>query len=208
MGRHNYLRGPRSRIHEAPSGVPQKQRGTYAGFTKEVIAYVKSLGITSVELLPVHTFINDSQLLERELTNYWGYNSIGFFAPDPALCIRTGTVTARVQGDGRRFHDAGLEVILDVVVQPHCRRQRARPHIVLKGIDNASYYRLLSEQPALLRQQHWTGNTLNLSHARVVQMVMDSLRYWVNETHVDGFRFDLEPSWHVSPRASTARAAS
>ena len=171
--------------------VPEKQRGTYAGFTKEVIAYVRSLGVTSVELLPIHTFINDSQLLEKGLTNYWGYNSIGFFAPDPRYASEPEQSLREFKEMVARFHDAGLEVILDVVYNHTAEGNERGPTLSFKGIDNASYYRLLPDNPRYYINDTGTGNTLNLSHPRVIQMVMDSLRYWVNETHVDGFRFDL-----------------
>ncbi len=172
-------------------GVPEKQRGTYAGFTTEVIAYIKSLGVTTVELLPVHTFINDSHLLERGLTNYWGYNSIGFFAPDPRYASRPEQTLREFKEMVARFHDAGLEVIMDVVYNHTAEGNERGPTLSFKGIDNASYYRLLPDQKRYYIHDTGTGNTLNLSHPRVIQMVADSLRYWVNETHVDGFRFDL-----------------
>jgi glycogen operon protein len=177
-----------TKLHPA---VPEKQRGTYAGFTKDVIAYVKSLGVTTVELLPVHTFINDSQLLEKGLTNYWGYNSIGFFAPDPRYASEPEQTLREFKEMVARFHDAGLEVVLDVVYNHTAEGNERGPTLSFKGIDNASYYRLLPDNPRYYINDTGTGNTLNLSHARVIQMVTDSLRYWVNETHVDGFRFDL-----------------
>ncbi len=173
------------------TGVPQKQRGTYAGFTKEVIAYVKSLGVTAVELLPIHTFVNDSYLLEKELTNYWGYNSIGYFAPDPRYASEPEQTLREFKEMVARFHDAGLEVILDVVYNHTAEGNERGPTLSFKGIDNASYYRLIPDRKRYYINDTGTGNTLNLSHPRVIQMVMDSLRYWVNETHVDGFRFDL-----------------
>jgi len=172
-------------------GVPGKQRGTYAGFTKDVIAYVKSLGVTTVELLPVHTFINDSTLLDKGLTNYWGYNSIGYFAPDPRYASEPEQTLREFKEMVSRFHDAGLEVILDVVYNHTAEGNERGPTLSFKGIDNVSYYRLLSDNQRYYINDTGTGNTLNLSHPRVIQMVTDSLRYWVNETHVDGFRFDL-----------------
>ncbi|MBV8803477.1 MAG: glycogen debranching protein GlgX, partial [Sinobacteraceae bacterium] len=172
-------------------GVPEHERGTYAGFTKEVIAYIKSLGVTTVELLPVHTFISESHLLERGLTNYWGYNSIGYFAPDPRYASRPEQSLREFKEMVARFHDAGLEVILDVVYNHSAEGNELGPTLSFKGIDNASYYRLLPDKQRYYINDTGTGNTLNLSHPRVMQMVMDSLRYWVTETHVDGFRFDL-----------------
>jgi glycogen operon protein len=172
-------------------GVPEKKRGTYAGFTKEVIAYIKSLGVTTVELLPIHTFINDSLLLDKGLTNYWGYNSIGFFAPDPRYASEPEQTLREVKEMVARFHHAGLEVILDVVYNHTAEGNELGPTLSFKGIDNASYYRLLPDQLRYYINDTGTGNTVNLSHPRVIQMVTDSLRYWVNEVHVDGFRFDL-----------------
>ena len=172
--------------------VPENQRGTYKGLgAQEVIEYVKSLGITTVELLPIHTFINDSHLLERNLTNYWGYNSIGFFAPDPRYASQPEQTLREFKEMVARFHDAGLEVVLDVVYNHTAEGNERGPTLSFKGIDNATYYRLLPDNKRYYINDTGTGNTLNLSHPAVIQMVMDSLRYWVNELHVDGFRFDL-----------------
>jgi isoamylase len=173
-------------------GVPVKQRGTYAGMgTKEVVDYVRSLGVTSIELLPIHAFINDSQLLEKGLTNYWGYNSIGFFAPDPRYASEPEQCLREFKEMVARFHDAGLEVILDVVYNHTAEGNERGPTLSFKGIDNVSYYRLLPDNKRYYINDTGTGNTVNLSHPAVIQMVTDSLRYWVNELHVDGFRFDL-----------------
>ena len=178
-----------TKMHPA---VPESQRGTYRGMaTKEVIDYVKALGVTSIELLPIHTFINDSQLLERGLTNYWGYNSIGFFAPDPRYASEPEQSLREFKEMVARFHDAGLEVLLDVVYNHTAEGNERGPTLSFKGIDNASYYRLLPDQKRFYINDTGTGNTLNLSHPNVIEMVTDSLRYWVNELHVDGFRFDL-----------------
>ena len=172
--------------------VPKDLQGTYAGMgTKDVIDYVKSLGITSVELLPIHTFINDSFLLEKGLTNYWGYNSIGFFAPDPRYAATPDKALQEFKTMVSRFHDAGLEVILDVVYNHTAEGNENGATLSFKGIDNLSYYRLMPDEKRYYINDSGTGNTLNLSHPRVIQMVTDSLRYWVSETHVDGFRFDL-----------------
>jgi len=156
-----------------------------------VVSYIKALGVTSVELLPVHTFINDSQLLERGLTNYWGYNSIGFFAPDPRYASDVPNSLREFKEMVARFHDAGLEVILDVVYNHKAEGNERGPTLSFKGIDNASYYRLLPDQKRYYINDTGTGNTLNLSNMRVIQMVTDSLTYWATEMHVDGFRFDL-----------------
>ncbi len=178
-----------TKLHPA---VPEEHRGTYKGLAvKEVIQYVKSLGVTSVELLPVHTFINDDYLLDKGLTNYWGYNSIGFFAPDPRYAWEREQTLREFKEMVARFHDAGLEVILDVVYNHTAEGNERGATLSFKGIDNASYYRLMPDNPRYYINDTGTGNTLNLSHPRVIQMVTDSLRYWVQEIHVDGFRFDL-----------------
>ncbi len=171
--------------------VPEQWRGTYKGMSNEVIQYIKSLGVTSVELLPVHTFINDSLLLDKGLTNYWGYNSIGFFAPDPRYAHEREQTLREFKEMVARFHDAGLEVILDVVYNHTAEGNQLGPTLSFRGIDNASYYRLLPDERRYYVNDTGTGNTLNLSHMRVIEMVTDSLRYWATETHVDGFRFDL-----------------
>jgi glycogen operon protein len=172
--------------------VPEGLRGTYAGLGQaEVIRHIKGLGVTSVELLPVHSFINDSHLLDNGLTNYWGYNTIGFFAPDPRYAADRANTLREFKEMVARFHDAGLEVILDVVYNHTAEGNECGATLSFKGIDNASYYRLMPDEPRYYINDTGTGNTVNLSHPRVIQMVTDSLRYWVTETHVDGFRFDL-----------------
>ena len=173
-------------------GVPETQRGTYAGLANSgVLDYIKSLGVTSVELLPVHTFISDSHLLEKGLTNYWGYNSIGFFAPDPRYASNNRDSLREFKEMVTRLHEAGLEVILDVVYNHTAEGNELGPTLSFKGIDNASYYRLLPDKKRYYMNDTGTGNTLNVTHRRVLQTVTDSLRYWVQQTHVDGFRFDL-----------------
>ncbi len=172
--------------------VDEKLRGFYAGLgSKPVVDYIRSLGVTTVELLPVHTFIDDSYLLDKGLKNYWGYNSIGFFAPDPRYAADVPNSLREFKEMIARLHDAGLEVILDVVYNHTAEGNELGPTLSFKGIDNRSYYRLLPDQPRYYINDTGTGNTLNLSHPRVIQMVADSLRYWVSETRVDGFRFDL-----------------
>ena len=171
--------------------VPPDLRGTFSGMAvKEVIDYVRSLGITSIELLPIHTYINDNQLVDRGLTNYWGYNTIGFFAPDPRYSSKPATAHAEFKEMVAHLHDAGLEVILDVVYNHTAEGNENGPTLSFKGIDNSSYYRLLPDKRFYINDTG-VGNTLNLSNSRVLQMVTDSLRYWVQEMHVDGFRFDL-----------------
>jgi glycogen operon protein len=172
--------------------IPENLRGTYEGLaSNEVLGYLKSLGVTSIELLPIHTFVSDSHLLEKGLTNYWGYNSIGFFAPDPRYAANGADSLREFKEMVARFHDAGFEVILDVVYNHTAEGNERGPTLSFKGMDNASYYRLLPDQKRYYINDTGTGNTLNLSHARVIQMVTDSLRYWAQQTHVDGFRFDL-----------------
>jgi glycogen operon protein len=172
--------------------VPQELRGTYAGLAHpEVLEYIKSLGVTSVELLPIHTFVNDSNLLEKGLTNYWGYNTIGFFAPDPRYAANCNDALKEFKQAVAAIHEAGLGVILDVVYNHTAEGNELGPTLSFKGIDNSSYYRLLPDNKRYYINDTGTGNTVNLSHPRVIQMVTDSLRYWVEQTRVDGFRFDL-----------------
>jgi len=170
--------------------VPAELRGKFAGLAvREVVNYVRSLGVTSIELLPVQAAIVDRHLIDKGLTNYWGYDTTGFFAPDPRHSA-TGS-TAEFKEMVAHLHDAGIEVILDVVYNHTPEGNERGATLCFKGIDNASYYRLLPDQPRFYINDTGTGNTLNLTHPRVLQMVTDSLRYWVNEMHVDGFRFDL-----------------
>ncbi|HVW70388.1 MAG TPA: glycogen debranching protein GlgX, partial [Steroidobacteraceae bacterium] len=170
--------------------VPPQLRGTYAGLaTAPVIEHFKRLGITTVELMPVHTFVDDRTLLEKGLRNYWGYNTIGFFAPD--LRYSSMGRVSEFKTMVKTLHSAGIEVILDVVYNHTAEGNQMGPTLSFRGIDNASYYRLLPEDPRYYMDFTGTGNTLNLQHPRVLQLIMDSLRYWVLEMHVDGFRFDL-----------------
>jgi glycogen operon protein len=170
--------------------VPARLRGTYAALsTAPVIEYLKRLGVTSIELMPVHSFVDDRTLVERGLRNYWGYNSIGFFALEPRYLATTSIREFKTMV--KTLHSAGLEVILDVVYNHTAEGNHMGPTLSLKGIDNATYYRLLAENPRYYMDYTGTGNTLNMQHPRVLQLIMDSLRYWVLEMHVDGFRFDL-----------------
>jgi glycogen operon protein len=172
--------------------VPPHEQGTFAGLSHpRVLDYIRELGVTSVELLPVHTSVNDSTLLDKGLTNYWGYNTIGFFAPDPRYSVGRLALIEEFKQMVDRFHAAGLEVILDVVYNHTAEGSELGPTLSFRGIDNASYYRLMPDEPRYYINDTGTGNTLNLSHPRVLQMVTDSLRYWVTEMNVDGFRFDL-----------------
>ncbi len=170
--------------------VPEMLRGTFSGMCEpKVIDYLQSLGITSVELLPIHTFINDSYLLDQGLTNFWGYNSIGFFAADPRF-FATGSII-ELKSMVQRFHAAGLEVILDVVYNHTAEGSELGPTLSFRGIDNESYYRLPQENRRYYINDTGTGNTLNLTHPRTLKLVTDSLRYWVTSIGVNGFRFDL-----------------
>ena len=174
----------------AHPAVPAQFRGTAAGMSgPEIVDYLRDLGITAVELLPVHAFVDDRRLVEVGLTNYWGYNTIGFFAPQPRY-LASG-LNSEFQVLVRRLHDAGIEVILDVVYNHTGEGSELGPTLCFRGIDNASYYRLMPDDPRRCMDDTGTGNSLNLRHPRVLQMVMDSLRYWVEVMHVDGFRFDL-----------------
>jgi len=178
-----------TKLHPA---VPENERGTFAGLSHpKVIEYIKALGITSIELLPVHTFVDDNHLLEKGLRNYWGYNTIGFFAPHPRYAADSRYSMHEFKEMVARFHDAGIEVILDVVYNHSAEGSELGPTLSFRGIDNASYYRLLQDQPRYYINDTGTGNTLNTTHPRVIQMVTDSLRYWVQLMQVDGFRFDL-----------------
>ncbi len=171
--------------------IEDRLRGTYEGFgQKPIVDYIKSLGVTSVELLPIHSFVNDNHLLEKGLTNYWGYNTIGFFAPDPRYAADVPNSLREFKEMVSCYHDAGLEIILDVVYNHTAEGNEFGPTLSFKGIDNASYYRLAPD-PRYYINDTGTGNTVNLDHPRVIQMVTDSLRYWVQEMHIDGFRFDL-----------------
>ncbi len=171
-------------------GVPESLRGTFAGMAQApVLQHIRDLGVTSVELLPVHTFLNQPFLTNKGLTNYWGYDTIGFFSADARYFSKPDVDEFKAMVD--RFHEEGIEVILDVVYNHTPEGNELGPTISFKGIDNKSYYRLLPDEPRYYINDTGTGNTLNLPHPRVLQMVTDSLRYWVAEMHVDGFRFDL-----------------
>jgi len=167
-----------------------RERGTFAALADQgVIDHLRRLGVTAVELMPVHAFVQDRHLLEQGLRNYWGYNTLGFFAIEPRYLSDGTADDMRIAV--RRLHAAGLEVILDVVYNHTAEGNEFGPTLSFRGLDNASYYRLLPDNPRHYINDTGTGNTVNLSHPRVLQMVMDSLRYWVTSFHVDGFRFDL-----------------
>ncbi len=170
--------------------LPEYMRGTYAALGAEpVIAYLKKLGVTAVELLPIHAFVKDRHLEEQGLTNYWGYNSIGFFAPH--LEYASSDPVTEFKATVKALHRAGIEVILDVVYNHTGEGNHLGPTLCFRGIDNHSYYRLVPEDLRHYMDYTGTGNTLDMRHPKVLQLIMDSLRYWVQEMHVDGFRFDL-----------------
>ncbi|HTN76486.1 MAG TPA: alpha-amylase family glycosyl hydrolase, partial [Pirellulaceae bacterium] len=175
-------------------GVPEHLRGTYGGISCEPsIEHLKRLGVTAVELLPVHYHVDDRFLVEKDKVNYWGYNSLGFFAPDPRYTHTTEPADAvrEFKTMVRSLHNAGIEVILDVVYNHTAEGNHAGPTLSFRGLDNLSYYKLSPDNPRHYMDFTGCGNTPNMGHPRVLQMVMDSLRYWVLEMHVDGFRFDL-----------------
>ncbi len=174
--------------------VPRELRGTYAGLScPAVVDYLRSLGVTAVELLPVHQFVADKHLVDRGLSNYWGYNSIGFFAPDARYSSsgRLGQHVSEFKTMVKTLHQADIEVILDVVYNHTGEGNHLGPTLCFRGIDNASYYRLVPGEPRFYVDYTGCGNTLNMVHPQTLQLIMDSLRYWVLEMHVDGFRFDL-----------------
>ncbi|HMZ54567.1 MAG TPA: glycogen debranching protein GlgX, partial [Nitrospira sp.] len=174
--------------------VPEHLRGTYAGLsTPAVIEYLQGLGVTAVELLPVHHAVQDKHLTDQGLTNYWGYNTIGFFAPDmryAASPVR-GRHVREFKTMVKTLHSAGIEVILDVVYNHTAEGNHLGPTLSFRGIDNAAYYRLMADDPRYYMDYTGCGNSLNVRHPRTLQLIMDSLRYWVLDMHVDGFRFDL-----------------
>ena len=179
--------------------VPEDLRGTYAGLAHPaVVEHLTKLGVTAVELMPVHQFVQDDTLQRKGLRNYWGYNTIGFFAPQASYA---GAARLEQQGPGQQvqefkamvksLHAAGVEVILDVVYNHTAEGNHLGPTLSFKGIDNAAYYRLVDDDPRYYMDYTGTGNSLNVRHPHSLQLIMDSLRYWVTEMHVDGFRFDL-----------------
>ncbi|MBM9503374.1 glycogen debranching protein GlgX [Actinacidiphila acididurans] len=174
--------------------LPEHLRGTYAGLAHPaVLEHLTGIGVTAVELMPVHQFVQDGHLLDRGLRNYWGYNTIGFFAPHNgyAAAGSRGEQVGEFKAMVKALHAAGIEVILDVVYNHTAEGSHLGPTLSFRGIDNASYYRLVDEDPAYYFDTTGTGNSLLMRHPMVLQMIMDSLRYWVTEMHVDGFRFDL-----------------
>jgi isoamylase len=175
-------------------GLPEEIRGTYAGIGHPaMVEHLTDLGVTAIELMPVHQFVQDTHLMEKGLSNYWGYNTIGFFAPHGAYSS-TGTRGQQVmefKSMVRTLHEAGIEVILDVVYNHTAEGNHMGPTLCFRGIDNAAYYRLVDSDRRHYYDTTGTGNSLLMRHPHVLQLIMDSLRYWVNDMHVDGFRFDL-----------------
>ncbi|ACZ40105.1 glycogen debranching protein GlgX [Sphaerobacter thermophilus] len=174
--------------------VPPEERGTYAGLASPAsIQYLKELGVTAVELLPVHAFLDDMHLVERGLRNYWGYNTIGYFAPEARYSSSgdSGGQVAEFKRMVRELHRADIEVILDVVYNHSAEGNHLGPTLNFRGIDNRSYYKLVPDNPRYYQDYTGTGNSLNVGHPQVLRLIMDSLRYWILEMHVDGFRFDL-----------------
>jgi isoamylase len=186
--------------------VPAAWRGTFRGLTAPaVLDHLKRLGVTALELLPIHAFVDDRQLVERGLSNYWGYNTLGFFAPEQRYSL-DGPLD-EFRSTVSRLHDAGIEIILDVVYNHTAEGNHLGPTLNFRGIDNTSYYWLLPDQPRYYDDFTGCGNALNLTHPRVLQMVMDSLRYWVEMCHVDGFRFDLAATLGRGPAGFDRSAA-
>src|ERR1700677_1238512 len=174
--------------------VPLHQRGTYAGLAHPaVIEHLKRIGVTAVELLPVHQFVPEQALTQRGLTNYWGYNTVGFLAPHNRYCSAgtRGEQVGELNAMVKTLHQAGIEVILDVVYNHTAEGNHRGPSLSLRGIDNAAYYRLDGRDPSRYIDYTGCGNSLNVRHPHSLQLIMDSLRYWVLDMHVDGFRFDL-----------------
>jgi len=181
--------------------VPLKLRGTYLGLASDAILdHLKSLGVTAIELLPIHHFINDRRLHDLNLSNYWGYQTLGFFAPDPRYATGChGQQVNEFKTMVKAFHREGIEVILDVVYNHTCEGNHMGPTLSLKGIDNAAYYRLVPQNERYYQDFTGCGNSYNVQHPRSLQLVLDSLRHWVSEMHVDGFRFDLAPTLARDP---------
>jgi glycogen operon protein len=176
-------------------GVPEPLRGTYAGLASPAaVEHLASLGVTTVELLPVHEAMDEPGIVQRGLTNYWGYSTLGFFAPDQRFASRPGQQVVEFKEMVKALHAAGLEVVLDVVYNHTCEGDETGPTVSFRGLDNRAYYRLKPGDPSRYEDFTGCGNTLNMLHPESLKLVMESLRYWVTEMHVDGFRFDLAPT--------------
>ncbi len=187
--------------------VPPQLRGTYLGLAHPaVIDHLRRLGVTAVELLPIHLFVDDRDLMRRGLANYWGYNSLGFFAPDPRYSA-SGDAVGELRGMVKALHAAGIEVLLDVVYNHTAEGSHLGPTLSFRGLDNAVYYRLMPNAPRYCNDFTGCGNTLDTSRPQVLRLMLDSLRYWVEEMHVDGFRFDLASALARDPVAFDASSA-
>jgi isoamylase len=185
--------------------IPQPLRGSFAALGHPaVIEHLVRLGITAIELMPIHGFVDDRFLVEKGLRNYWGYSTLAFLAPEPLYLGEAGIIGFK--SAIRALHEAGIEVILDVVYNHTAEGNHLGPTLSFRGIDNASYYKLIPDDPRFYWDSTGTGNTLNLDHPRVLQMVLDSLRHWVEAYHIDGFRFDLAPSLAREPYEFSHRA--
>ncbi|MBV9603087.1 MAG: glycogen debranching protein GlgX [Chloroflexi bacterium] len=189
--------------------VPENLRGTYLGLASDpILEHVRSLGVTAVELLPVHHFDDDKFLLDKDLSNYWGYSSIGYFAPVARYATGDrGQQVSEFKSMVKRLHAAGLEVLLDVVYNHTAEGNHLGPTLVFRGLDNPTYYSLMPDNPRYYRDFTGTGNSLNVAHPQTLKLIADSLRYWVQEMHVDGFRFDLVTVLGRDPEAYNTGAA-
>ncbi len=175
--------------------VPEALRGTYLGVASDAaIAHLRSIGVTTVDLMPVHEHLDEPAVVSRGLTNYWGYSTLAYFAPERHFATRGGDAVREFKQMVKRLHTAGLEVVLDVVYNHTCEGGELGPTVMFRGIDNSVYYRVDPEEPRRYLDYTGCGNTLDATHPQVLKLVTDSLRYWVTEMHVDGFRFDLAPS--------------
>src|SRR5438105_2183298 len=183
--------------------VPEELRGTYLGLASEpIVEHLRALGVTAVELLPVHHFDDDKFLLDKGLSNYWGYNTIGFFAPTSRYATGDrGQQVTEFKEMVKRLHEAGLEVFLDVVYNHTAEGNHLGPTLSFRGLDNPVYYSLMPDNPRYYRDFTGTGNSLNMCSAQTLKLIADSLRYWVQEMHVDGFRFDLAVTLAREPDA-------
>jgi glycogen operon protein len=187
--------------------VPMTMRGTYAALAHPAIVdHLVKLGVTAIELMPIHAFADDQFLVEKSLRNYWGYSTLAFFAPEPRYCGPEGDGVLDLKAAIRTLHEAKIEVFLDVVYNHTAEGNHLGPTLSFRGIDNRSYYKLSPDNPRFVWDVTGTGNTLDLAHPRVLQMVMDSLRHWVEGYHVDGFRFDLAPALARDPFEFSDRA--
>ncbi len=192
--------------------VPAEERGTYLGLASEAaIAHLRALGVTAVELLPIHECLDEASVAKRGMKNYWGYSTLGFFAPDQRFASVAGRQVFELKEAVRRLHSAGIEVILDVVFNHTCEGDRLGPTVSFRGLDNRAYYKLITENPAEYVDFTGCGNTLDSSHPYGIRLVCDSLRYWIEQFHIDGFRFDLAPTLgretlRFDPRAALFRA--